>query len=265
MRFLLLALTLLSSPSFSHNLSEGWAYVAIQNDGTRYAYHAASLIKDEFPPNSVSAKIAGYDKDGKLIGLQQWEYKCKQSELRVDAGQPVNIASESSVRKDVVLGLCGVERTNGYWFLVGTIPDLKNPGSGAYYLIDAKSLKKVSHPVSGGVYIRYDFAVFNRGKPDVWDANGTPMDLVMDCNDTENFYYKDDANKSNYQKGSMGPNTVTRAINHLFCNGYYPINKSENNPVGFAKDLSNSKRQCLDLGFRPGTESFGKCVLNLSK
>lgn len=30
-------------------------------------------------------------------------------------------------------------------------------------------------------------------------------------------------------------------------------------------DLSDAKRKCTDLGFKSGTEGFGKCVLQLSK
>ena len=39
-------------------------------------------------------------------------------------------------------------------------------------------------------------------------------------------------------------------------------------PSASSKDVSNidnAKKKCSDLGFKSGTEGFGKCVLQLSK
>ena len=52
--------------------------------------------------------------------------------------------------------------------------------------------------------------------------------------------------------------------------GYAPSSEDKSNssnqlPLPQVKDLSIAKKQCEELGFKPKTEKFGKCVLELSK
>ena len=43
---------------------------------------------------------------------------------------------------------------------------------------------------------------------------------------------------------------------------YIPTNTSQNQP---ADNLSSAKSKCSDLGFKPGTDGFGKCILRITK
>jgi hypothetical protein len=271
MRFFLLAAAFFSSAAMSQNLNNGWALIGIQEDGTRYGYHAGSMVKDNFPPNIITTKIATYDKSGKTNGYEQLEVRCQQQEIKFGNNPFVNISSDTkSVRKMILRGLCGVNQTNGHWFLVGTIPGESNQGSeipplSTYYFIDVKSIKKTSKPIPNGTSLLYHFGLLNENKAELWEVTGTPSELVIDCGDDSHYYHPKETDKLNYDKLKTGINTVPQAINHLVCNGYYSLDQAKKASSIQAKDFSEVKKQCLELGFKQGTESFGKCVLTLSK
>lgn len=48
------------------------------------------------------------------------------------------------------------------------------------------------------------------------------------------------------------------------CNGF-KASAQNNAPQSSKKDIDSAKAACKDLGFKLGTEGFGKCVLQLSK
>ncbi len=49
----------------------------------------------------------------------------------------------------------------------------------------------------------------------------------------------------------------------IWRNGNFVQNSEENNRL--SKNLQAAQNKCKDLGFKPKTEGFGKCVLQLSK
>ena len=53
------------------------------------------------------------------------------------------------------------------------------------------------------------------------------------------------------------------------CNGAYARfvknEPSSNNSQSLSINIDDAKKKCSDLGFKSGTEGFGKCVLQLTK
>ena len=49
---------------------------------------------------------------------------------------------------------------------------------------------------------------------------------------------------------------IDNILNEL-CTGYYKVQKSSK--------INEVKKECQDLGFKAGSEKFGKCVLDLIK
>ena len=50
------------------------------------------------------------------------------------------------------------------------------------------------------------------------------------------------------------------------CKGIQTVNPSSTNVIKSQNfDIDSAKLKCNDLGFKSGTEGFGKCVLQLSK
>lgn len=271
MRFFLLALAFFSSAAMSQNLNNGWVYMGAHEDGIAYGYHAGSMVKDNFPPNIITTKIARYDKFGKANAYEQLEVRCQQQEIKFGNDPFFNISNDlNSVRKSILRGLCGLNQTNGHWFLVGAVLNginqgSKIPPSASYYFIDVKSIKKTSNPIPNGTSLLYGLGAINENKAELWEVRDISSELVIDCGDDSYYYHPKETDKLNYDKLKIGINTVPQAINHLVCNGYYSLDQTKKASSIQAKDFSEVKKQCLELGFKQGTESFGKCVLTLSK
>jgi hypothetical protein len=90
------------------------------------------------------------------------------------------------------------------------------------------------------------------------------INIVMDCNNSGRFFASDTTKSEGFEEITAVLNSVPRAMNHLVCSGYYPIviSNNQNSP---AINIDSAKSKCQELGFKQGTEPFGKCVLQLSK
>lgn len=247
---------------YGQQLSEGWSNVAVGESGSVFSYHSHSIIKDAWPPTTVSVKIAS-TKDGKSKGFQQWEFRCPQQEVKIDNGNFISVASDAnSIRKTLLIGFCGINQADGQWFLVGALLD-KNSGLLTYLFLDANSISRVDKPVPNGVAFKYSTGRLELTRPPYWNPVG-PITLVMDCNNSGRFFASDTTKSQGFEEMTAVLNTVPRAMNHLVCSGYYPIviSNNQNSP---AINIDSAKSKCQELGFKQGTEPFGKCVLQLSK
>ncbi len=271
MRFYSLILLLFSTMATAQILNDGWAIIGLESDGKRYLYHAESITKDTFPPTTITTKIAVYSADGKTNGYEQWDLKCREQEVRIANGAFINVSNDGiSVRKALLHGLCGINQENGHWFLVGSLPNTSNTDTANsvlanFFFIDVRSIKNVSKPIKNGTSVLYHLGIFNDKKPELWEIVGTPSELVMDCNDRSNYYHQQGVDRQTYDKLKMEINSIPRAINHLVCNGYYFMNPADKTSPINSLDLSRVKKQCVELGFKQGTESFIKCAQTLSK
>jgi hypothetical protein len=248
---------------YGQQISEGWATVAVNVTGHTFIYHSHSIIKDTWPPTTVSAKISSV-KDGKSIGFQQWEFRCLQQEVKVDSGNFISVASDTnSIRKTLLKGFCGINQSDGHWFLLGA--NLKDLVVNGYMFIDVNSIVKVNKPASNGISFRYGVAKVDMTKMPHLNIIPPVITVVVDCDNPARIFMVDTTKSPDFEElNSAVLNTVPRAMNHLVCSGYYPTSVV-NNPNLPAVNMDAAKNQCKELGFKNGTEAFGKCVLQLSK
>jgi len=70
---------------------------------------------------------------------------------------------------------------------------------------------------------------------------------------------------------TIGPNTLpSRVVQHyeFKCVSQVtpaPIQQNQIQSSPLVESMESAKKKCTDLGFKSGTEGFGKCVLQLSK
>ena len=83
----------------------------------------------------------------------------------------------------------------------------------------------------------------------------------------EIVWEKNDRQNHDSESESKNAADIVKSPNQPIENtaGEDKSNSSNQLPPPQVKDLSIAKKQCEELGFKPKTEKFGKCVLELSK
>jgi hypothetical protein len=277
MRKLILLLTavatLFENTSAISNPVGNWVTIG-KTAGRDYVYHGGSLIKSDMPPTMVSAKMY-YIEDGKANAWYEHEFNCTNETVKIpQLNQAISVKSETnSIRKMWLKGFCGIRQPDGHWFLVGSIQKVGANGEFSGWLfLDAASLRKTNSPFSNGLSFRLSYGSLDLTRKINIDHSLALYDVHIDCKNTEKFYLNLSSNPSAVlDVWKISENDFTGTLSRLACN-YFPIstvqrpqpeNAEEKNSV--SETLENAKSKCTDLGYDPGTEKHGQCVLKLSR
>jgi len=264
MRFLPIYLILISNFVMSQTLNDGWTFVTKDVNGKTFSFNSTSLIKEGWPPTAVAVKIATMDSSGTAEGYRQYEFNCRDQQLKVDHSNFMYIGGDTNtIRKQLMLGFCGIQEQNGLWFLAGATKSTSDPSKLATWFIDVNSLRKTQSPLPNGVTFKYVAPAFNAESPPYFKNQFTAPDVTVSCSEPR-FIYKNQSNEN--QEIAFSRNSLLWSIQHLVCNGYFNISgTSASAPSSTVNSMDRAKDQCRELGFKNGTEAFGKCVLQLSK
>lgn len=264
MRVVLLNLMLLSNIALGQTLNDGWAYVTKDVNGKSFHFNSTSLIKEGWPPNSVAVKVAAMNSDGKAEGYRQYEFNCREQQVKIDQSNFIPISGDTNtIRKQLMLGFCGVQEQNGLWFLAGANNSSTNPNQIFTWFLDAYSLRKTQSPLPNGVTFRYGQPAFNAASPPYFKNQFNAQDVTVSCSEPR-FIYKNQSGEN--QELTIARNSILWSVQHLVCNGYFNISEvSTSAPPSSGIGLDRAKEQCKELGFKSGTEAFGNCVLKLSR
>lgn len=246
------------------SLNDGWAYVTKDVNGKSFHFNSTSLIKEGWPPTAVAVKIATVDSSGKAEGHRQYEFNCRDQQFKVDQSNFIYIGGDTNtIRKQLMLGFCGIQEQNGLWFLAGANNSTSDPSQIFTWFIDANSLRKTQSPLPNSVTFKYGQPAFNAASPPYFKNQFNAQDVTVSCSEPR-FFYKNQSNEN--QELPIARNSILWSIQHLVCNGYFNISgASTSAPSSITNTMDKAKDQCRELGFKNGTEAFGKCVLQLSK
>jgi hypothetical protein len=258
-------ITLLIGINVAQGQTQNWAGMGLYSNGSIQAYNSKSLTKIGWPPQTVTIQTHILDTAGNFQQEVLKNYDCNKRLVQIN-NQPAALSSDPQ-EIEMLHGLCGINQKDGYWFLVGAT---KAQSGYMRWYADASSIKKVNTPIAEGTSIR----VMNGGK---FDVSNQPLlkfneanvgEIVLNCNEKNNFYLKGNNLNTNFETHNLRINSVPMALHDLVCGGYFITNKSA---IGMAKKsedkpiIDMAKEKCAELGFKQGSEKFGKCVLQLTK
>ena len=229
-----------------------------------FIYSPQDTIMQGFPPAIVSLPIAIFDNsDNKLKGKHNWEFHCQSDQVKVGSGNltPTSPPSSSilTINKFILLNFCGIKNDKGYWFHFASIAN-------GFLYFDINTLRRVSQPING-ISVEYNLGTFsNDANPKLTLNSSENIEAIFDCQ-SDRYFQKPKSNES-FIESNIPFNHHFSHIRYSFCKGIYAnLVKQEVSlsslPSG--SSLDKAKTQCTELGFKNGTEQFGKCVLQLSR
>jgi hypothetical protein len=268
-----LSITTPCKPAHSEDTVGNWVYLGKSSEGTDFAYHGKTLQKSGMPPNLISAKMYSMT-NGKSAGWNEHEFNCETEELKIlPSSQKFNLRSEqNSLRKMWLKGFCGIKQDDGYWFLVGSLQaPHPNPAFYGWLFIDANSIRKIDSPIKNGTGFRISYGSFDLLRTDKVRAENGIFEGAIDCNNPTKILSKTPT-ANEFTESAVNSNDVSGTYVRLVCESYFPvfslINESKDSHINnesIDKSVDKAKEQCKELGFSPGTEKYGTCVLKLSK
>jgi len=251
---------LIASLLFVNNVAaqkfvDGWTLIASSNDGTLFVYDVTSLTKDNSKyPNIISVKIAE-DKGDKAEGYKSYKFYCAEKKVQIDGGSQIFIGNEVSVRNALMTGFCGVSKKESMWVLAGAT-GTRTSGV-QYWFVDANSVSKNNTRYKNGSSLKLTTLILNPSGGKYLEFNSPILEGLTSCSESKMFFN----NPSGGTELSISKNTALWAIQHQVCNGYLDTADKTFDE----EPINQAKKKCTDLGFKSGTEGFGKCVLQLSK
>jgi hypothetical protein len=246
----------------------GWTILTRGDNGNLWLYNANEIKMQGMPPVIVSTPFNWVTVDGKTQPFHIWEFHCQSEQIKVGSNNLISIANETTtVRKIVLRMFCGVKQDEGLWFHFATLAVPDKPAVFSYF--DLNSLRRVSSPING-VFLTYSNAKLETTLDKLAFADS--YDVVMSCSELK-FFWKVKNSRDDYKEVAIEnrSNSPFMPARHNICNGIYSsFVKTESSALINLPDSSNkliekAKSQCLELGFKNGTEQFGKCVLQLSR
>ena len=274
----LFSLTLLISiPGLIHAQGfNGLVGIVQSGDGNWFYYDVYGIKVEKLPTHKITVPIFYTDKNKNLIkGI--YKINCETEELQID-DKFVAVKNTDNVGDRIVKGLCGFKQTNATWVHYFTFP-LNSEKKAQTLFINIEKLENVFIVVDGvqkeGISVDYTNGLFNKNTLlfEIMDIRN----FVVSCSEEKLFQKENDV----YTTVSVAPHfgSGLRGSRHNLCSVIYAnlvkpnlsaplVLPKKTIPTAEPKQLSpidNAKAKCIELGFKSGTEQFGKCVLQLSK
>jgi hypothetical protein len=251
----------MASISNAQEAGQALSMIFTTTSNKQFVYDARRLSIDQFPPSSVSIHVLLFDKD-KVIGNDIWQHNCRTEEYKIGN------KAFTSIRTGIVSAsffmnkaFCGIKDNEGHWFLLAS----RNPPLDPLFM-NLDTVKKTTNPVDGvSVLLRPGSINYDPIKINFSSQN--TEEIVFDCAIERYFFKQGDT----YVEASIKNGDALFAARYNLCRGVFSTLSTLKTPVSTgltvtpAQGIEEAKKKCVDLGFKNGTEGFGKCVLQLSK
>ena len=268
---------LISIPGLIHAQGfNGLVGIVQSPEGNWFYYDVYGIKVEKTPIHTITVPII-YTDNNKNLKKEIFKINCETEELQVD-DKFVAVKNTATVGHRIVKSLCGLKQSNATWVHHFTFP-VNSEGIGLTLFINIEKLENVSIVVDGvqkeGVSVDYTNGHLDKNFFQTSDIRN----LVMSCSEEKLFDKNKD--KDTYVTVSVAPHfgSGLRGSRHNLCSGIYANLVKPNlsaplalpkkpSPTAEPKQISpidNAKAKCIELGFKSGTEQFGKCVLQLSK
>jgi hypothetical protein len=265
-----ICLLVLPSRVIAQSLNDGWVNVHMGSNGKTYTVHLKSLTFVGMPPQMVAFKIF---EEGNS-GYSSYELHCKDQKIKEWGVLHHVPQGENSVRRNLFDGFCGVSAGGRKWFLIGIT---KKPDSTkeiqSFFFFDPSSGNRIAAPFEGVSFEVMEFGL-SAEKGFFPTSKST---LALNCKDPSQAGHRVLERGDFSLLGRVSPNSLIHSFNLLTCSSDFQNQigltaakiegasrppKANDSELGITDDM---KRICTDLGFKPGTEKFGDCVLRLSR
>jgi hypothetical protein len=258
----------------------GWNLLLRDTDQKRYFYNVKGMTTDNWPPSIVRTAILIVDKDGKTESNLWWDFNCQNKSIknnenvqRLTNTTPISIINDgNTTRKLIMQLLCGFQVDDKHWVHYFSILGDANNSPG-YLFVNVNDLSRISFTDNNekkeGIEITqgfgtWDYANFNN----IFSITNVGKSIYR-CSESK-IYSKE---KDNYvgTNFSIIEGSGLAGFHYNICQGIYSklikTKNTQSQPVvsQSVSNIDDAKKKCSDLGFKSGTEGFGKCVLQLSK
>jgi hypothetical protein len=230
--------------------------------GQIFVYDARRLTIDQFPPSAVSIAVSFLD-GNKLISYDVWQHNCRTEEYKIGNGNFKSIREVGIVSATFFMhkAFCGIKDDEGFWFHLARRNLPLEP-----LFMNLDTVKKTSKPVDG-VSVLFKPGSINYDPIRINFSSQNSEEVVFDCT-IERYFFKQEGA---YVEASLKNGDALYAARYNLCKGVYSnLSTSKNtepmrSTVAPIQGIDAAKSRCVDLGFKAGTENFGKCVLQLIK
>ena len=279
-KFFLFFVLLICFKSVFSQTYNGWNLLLRDIEQKRYFYNVKAMTVDNWPPSIVRTPILIVDKDGKTESNLWWDFNCQNKTIknnenvqRLSNTTPISIINDGDTpRKSIMRLLCGFQVDDKHWVHYFSILKDANNSPG-YLFVNVNDLNRISftdnNETKEGIEITeglgtWDFVNFNS----IFSISNINKSVYR-CSESK-IYSKE---KNNYvgTNFSIIEGSGLAGFHYNICQGVYSklikTKNTQSQPV-VSQNVSNiddAKKKCSDLGFKSGTEGFGKCVLQLSK
>lgn len=231
-------------------------------NGQIFVYDARTQSIDQFPPSVVNVSVSLFEGD-KLITNNAWQHNCRTEEYKVGNSNFKSIRDAGTITATFFMNkaFCGVKDNDGHWFHLARRNQPLEP-----LFMNLDTVKKTSKPVDG-VSVLFKPGSINYSPTKINFSSQNSEEVVFDCV-IERYFFKQEGV---YVEASLKNGDALYAARYNLCKGVYSSLSTfkKSGPtvptVAPTQGIDAAKSKCVDLGFKAGTENFGKCVLQLSK
>lgn len=262
---------LISLPANAQEFN-GYSWIMSNNKGLKLYYNVFNIIVEKNPTYLIKTKILMLATDNTRTE-SEFEINCDTGGLKVNGEEVLN-SNPPNVGHRIRQLLCGSKQQFSTWFYAFLLP-VNNDGGARWYFLNSENLQKILITVNGikkeGIRMTYGQGTFNNDESFNVDNLG---ETIISC--TEEIIYEKSNNEYTSNKIESGFGSALMGTRYNICNGIYsnlvkqnvisaidPVKQIKNTPQ--TNSIDSAKSKCVELGFKAGTEGFGKCVLQLSK
>jgi len=269
-RVLLILVPLIVSTHLYAQSYDGWVTLNSNVSGKVFHYNVKDTQIQGFPISTIQTLLLLTDANKREVERGIYKFDCNAETLKTPTQLITLNDKVGSSLHQMLKNLCGYKQDDGYWFHYFTILSNQNTNADILY-INLDKLQKVSIKVDGVQKEGIQFFAANG----VNDVNLKKLvvsnigESVMDCSESKIYGRRQDktwgATDISLTSGSGLQGTRYNLCNGIFSGLVKPNVSANSATKAVSNSLDKAKEQCSGLGFKNGTEGFGKCVLQLSK
>jgi len=258
MKIIILIFTLLFSQFTFSQSQSGWSTVTFANDRVFLFNRDDLKIEGNIPFFKVNTFMAQILKDTSKPPIQtfQYEFLCRENRIQLISKKPqdLDLSDKNSSGFRIFQKVCGISDKSEYW--IHFFATSQNNLTYSYFF-DLNSLQRTNSPISG---IKFNAAFISTNNGNI--SNKEYMNsFTFSCSEPKyiekdkEIYFTNNVEFTNFQ------NSICNGAYSRFVKNELSSNNSQSSNI----NIDDAKKKCSDLGFKSGTEGFGKCVLQLSK
>jgi hypothetical protein len=214
----LIAMTLVgcatSPPPYRPTLSDGWSLVHSDVNKRTYSINLRNFTVSSTFPRTVSFPLF---QSGSTT-YDNWEVYCGSKQIKVN-NLVISVGSETTtVRRQILDGVCGVQSAGVTWALVGANFDSATALVRDFFLIDFSSLERIEEPFQG-VLATISHASLQGARI----TPGALSEILLDCRDPSRFGARWKGVEKFDVRSNASLNSFPHSLNSLVCSNKFPI------------------------------------------